>query len=378
MQGMTSFTRVVSRALAATAIVLLSGAGAQATDGDAAFLPKLVVSSTIPPNGDLNPYGVAFVPEGFPRGALRPGDVLVSNFNNTNNLQGTGTTIIQFTPTGTIAPGVPAGQPGNATTFFQSKLSGLTTALDVLRAGFVVVGNVPTQDGTVATISQGSLQVVDRNGHFVQTLNDAKFLDSPWDLTINDAGAFAQIFVSNVLSGTVSRLDVAVTGKGLIVQNKTQIAIGYGTAPNAAALVLGPTGLAYDPVTDTLYVASTDDNTIFAVLHAGRAKAPVVKGNVVFADPHLRGPLALVFAPNGHLLTANGDAVNGDPTHPSEIVEFTKTGTFVREFNVDASQGGAFGIATVLFGFGFNFAAVDDVPNTISVYRLGTFFLPLP
>jgi hypothetical protein len=83
--------------------------------------------------------------------------------------------------------------------------------------------------------------------------------------------------------------------------------------------------------------------------------------------------LLLVFAPNGNLFTANGDATsNADPSHPSEIVEFTKSGQFVREFNVYASQGGAFGIATVLSGTPpFNFAAVDDVPNVISVYFLG-------
>ena len=49
-------------------------------------------------------------------------------------------------------------------------------------------------------------------------------------------------------------------------------------------------------------------------------------------------------APNGNLLTANGDAVNDVPTQPSEIVEFTTTGRFVRQFNVDAAEGGAFGI----------------------------------
>jgi hypothetical protein len=50
-------------------------------------------------------------------------------------------------------------------------------------------------------------------------------------------------------------------------------------------------------------------------------------------------------------------AFNGGPTHPSELVEFTKSGKFVREFNVDAGQGGAFGIGTVLSGFPpFNFA----------------------
>jgi len=85
------------------------------------------------------------------------------------------------------------------------------------------------------------------------------------------------------------------------------------------------------------------------VSHAGKTTSlGSTTGTLIFANRHLRGPLALVFAPNGNLPTANGDAVNGDPTHPSEIVEFTKSGEFVREFNVDAGQGGAFGIATVL------------------------------
>ena len=118
-------------------------------DSEGPFIPRLVNSSTIPANGDVNPYGVAFVPAGFPSGAaISAGDVLVSNFNNGDNLQGTGTTIIQLTPTGTLAP------PGNAITFFTSSLPGLSTALGVLRGGFVIVGNVPTSDGTINTIGQ--------------------------------------------------------------------------------------------------------------------------------------------------------------------------------------------------------------------------------
>jgi len=372
MQGLNSFARMASRTLVAAVTLLLPVAAARA--GDGAFLPRLVVSSTIPANGDLNPYGVAFVPLGFPAGGpLLPGDVLVSNFNNSSNQQGTGTTIVKLTPNGTIAPSVPAGQSGNATTFFESNLTGLSTALGVLQRGFVLVGNVPTTDGTINTISNGSLQVLDRHGKLLDVLNDATFLDSPWDLTINDNGATAQVFVSNVLSGTVSRLDIAVGSSNISVLDEVQIAVGYTHQPNAAALVLGPTGLAYDRQADVLYVASTADNAVFAISHAAKATSPVVKGTVVFADPHLRGPLALVFAPNGNLLTANGDAVNGDPTHPSEIVEFTKGGTFIREFNVDAGQGGAFGIATAFIPVnGFNFAAVDDNANDISVY-----FLPL-
>ena len=138
-------------------------------------------------------------------------------------------------------------------------------------------------------------------------------------------------------------------------------------------LILGPTGLAFDEERDTLYVASTADNAIYAIAHASVVTSPVNRGRLVFADPHLRGPLALRFAPNGDLLAANGDAVNADVVHPSEIVEFTKSGRFVREYNVDASQGGAFGLDTVADSDGgFNYAAVDDVTNSMSVYRLPT------
>jgi hypothetical protein len=365
-------TSIGRRMLSIAGIATLATVAAYADDDEGAFLPRFIVSSTIPANGDLNPYGVAFVPAGFPAGGrIAPGDVLVSNFNNLNNLQGTGKTIIKLTPNGTVAPSVTPGSSGNATTFFMSGLGGLSTALGVLREGLVLVGNVPTTDGTIGTISQGSLQVINRNGDMVQTLNDSVFLDSPWDLTINDDGDRAQVFVSNVLSGTVSRLDIAVSSAGITILHKTEIAIGYTHQPNAAALVLGPTGLAYDKEADVLYVASTADNKIFAVAHAGTASSFVVKGTPIFDNPHLRGPLALAFAPNGDLLTANGDAVNGDPTHPSEVVEFTKSGEFIRELNVDAGQGGAFGLATVLARHPrFNFAAVDDVPNTISVYSL--------
>ena len=353
-------------ALAAGAGFAAAGlAAAGVARGEDAFIPKLVNSSTIPANGDVNPYGVAFVPEGFPAGGLiAAGDVLIANFNSSANIQGTGTTITQFTP-GVIAP------PGTATTFFTSALPGLSTALGVLKAGFVLVGNLPTTDGTAATAGQGALQVIDRHGSVIQTWTDPVLLDGPWDLTVDDHGTSAHVFVSNVLNGTVVRFDVAVASKGLTLLKKTLIAGGYTHVPNAAAVVLGPTGLAFDADSDMLYVASTADNAIYAVPHASRVSHSGGRGRLVFSDEHLRGPLALRLTPNGHLITANGDAVNGDVLHPSEIVEFTKSGRFVRESDVDSSQGGAFGIDTVLHGDGpFNYAVIDDVTNSIAVYRL--------
>src|ERR1700685_1919664 len=111
-----------------------------------------ITASTIPPSGEVNPYGVAFVPAQFPAGAnIAAGDVLVANFNNSSNVQGTGTTIVSITPT------------GQQSVFATSTLLGLSTALGALSRGFVLVGNLPVAyPGGVATPQQGSLQIFDR------------------------------------------------------------------------------------------------------------------------------------------------------------------------------------------------------------------------
>jgi hypothetical protein len=381
MAGNSFFARISYQMLAA-ALGWLVPSHADAANPKA-FLSRHIVSSTIPQNGDLNPYGVAFVPQGFPSGGIiSPGDVLVSNFNDLNNCQGQGTTIIQFTPNNpmdSVAPGVPAGSPGNATLFFPSPQLGLSTALGVLKGGFVIVGNVPSgpEVGGMCspTPSPGVLQVIDRNGKLVATWTDnspgGNIYGSPWDLTIaNDKGSSAQLFVSNVLSGTVGRLDLAVSPSGVTIEHSFVVAQGYAFGTDPAAFVLGPTGLALDSP-GNLFVASTKDNKIFKVPNAGKAvPPPPTTGSMVFSDPHLRGPLALVFTPIGTLLTANGDAVNGDPTNPSEIVEFTTKGEFIHQSDIEATQGGAFGLATITTkgsSIVFNFAAVDDISNSVIV-----------
>ena len=252
-----------ARGLSAAILLIVGGAfaatTARADDSQGPFGPRFIVSCTIPANGDLNPYGVVFVPKGFPSGGkIAPGDVLVANFNNSSNLQGTGVTIIKFTPSsGAVAPLVSPGQNGKATTFFTSTPTGLTTALGILSKGFVLVGNLPSTDGSFKTHGQGSLQVIDRNGNLVRTLTDAKFLGSPWDLTINDEGAHAQVFVSNAVTGTVVRIDLSVAENDVAVMSQNEIADGYAHHGNPAAFVLAPTGLAFDKKANILYVAST-------------------------------------------------------------------------------------------------------------------------
>jgi uncharacterized protein (TIGR03118 family) len=337
---------------------------------DAPIIPNLSNGihqnfSTVPANGDVNPYGVAFVPKGIkPGGKLQAGDILVSNFNDSNNDQGTGTTIVRINAT-----------TGERSVFFQGSGLGLTTALGVLKSGFVLVGNVPTTDGTFDTIGQGSLLILDSNGKLVKTLSNRKLLDGPWDLAINDEGNEAQVFVSNVLSGTVTRVDLRIprNGNAPVVEGMTQIASGYKHEPNDAALVVGPTGLAYDALRDILYVASTDDNAIYAIANAGETRRDRGKGKLIYNDStHLHGPLGLVLAPNGDLVAANGDAVNEDTAHPSTLVEFTTKGQFVGETSIDTGTGAAFGIALQSVDGGLRFAAVNDNTNTLEVWTFAT------
>ncbi|MGF6551787.1 hypothetical protein [Paraburkholderia youngii] len=86
-------------ALCGIGVALGAANFAYAEDSVPLLPPPSVTSTTVPANGDLNPYGVAFVPAGFPTyGTIAPGDLLVSNFNNAQNVQGTGTTIVKIVP----------------------------------------------------------------------------------------------------------------------------------------------------------------------------------------------------------------------------------------------------------------------------------------
>src|SRR5262249_27741174 len=161
----------------------------------------------------------------------------------------------------------------------------------------------------------------------------------------------------------VTRIDLSIPQRGdkIVAHSMVQIASGYAQRPDPVAFWVGPTGLAYNSATGVLYVASTDDNAIFAIPKAARTHSDHGMGSLVYHDPaHLRGPLGLMLAPNGDLLTSNGDAINGDPNQPSEIIEFSPAGTFVGQLSVDSAQGAAFGLAITTTKHRLTLAAVND------------------
>jgi hypothetical protein len=147
MKNLKSILSSVLCAVAVSGIVLVSNvqiASAEQPAVPAKSQAITTISSTVPANGDVNPYGIFRITR--TAGSLKRGNILISNFNSSANLQGTGTTLVQISPNGAfsqfaqIDPNtLPGPCPGGV---------GLTTALVVLRSGWVIVGSLPTTDGT--------------------------------------------------------------------------------------------------------------------------------------------------------------------------------------------------------------------------------------
>jgi hypothetical protein len=370
-------------------VVIATGNAAQATPpGFLSQFDNVVPGpSTVPANGDVNPYGIVVVPQST--GNLLEGGVLVSNFNNQANAQGTGTTIVQEMPDGSVSQFAQINQasvsgpcPGGI---------GLTTALSILPGGWVVVGSLPTtangssNAGTPEGIGAGCLLVLDSTGQLVETWSGGA-INGPWDMTSTSFGDDAYLFVTNVLNGTVAadkgipsdqpghvvdggtvlRIKVDLhSGQNPKVESETVVASGFAERTDPGALVIGPTGVALGP-NGTLYVSDSANNRIAAVPKAlGRHDTFAVPGGITLSRAAvLNDPLGMALAPNGNVLTVNGN--------DGRIVETAPWGQTIDTATLDDSgtpPGGAgdlFGLAVVPGGRGIWF--VDDGTNTLNVF----------
>jgi hypothetical protein len=363
-------------ALIAAGAGVITAVGLAAAPASATLVPYLshfhnltTLVSTVPFNGDENPYGVFIVQHSI--GDEHAGSVLVSNFNNSasaGNQQGRGTTIVQITPTGhrslfahINASTLPGPCPGGV---------GLTTALEVLPGGWVIVGSVPSADGSAATSQAGCLIVLNSDGHVKETITNG--INGPWDSVAVTNGSTTDLFVSNVLKGTAAAggsvvtngyvqrltLRLSATAPPQVMTSKT-IAMGYPQRTDSSAFVLGITGLGLDD-DGTLYVAETLTSQIFAVSNAPSRSSAAVEGNLVTQGNQLSQPLGLAMAPNGDILTVNG--ANG------KIVETTPAGNqifhkFLDTSGSPAGSGALFGLAVRPDLGGVYY--VDDAVNTL-------------
>jgi hypothetical protein len=343
-----------------------------------------------PEAGDQNPYGVAVVPRTV--GNLVKGNILVSNFNNKGgNLQGTGTSIVQYAPNvqtqTTFAEIDPSTLPGSCPGGV-----GLTTALVVLRSGWVIVGSLPTTDGKIGTVGAGCLIVLDAKGNPVETFSGG-VINGPWDMTAIDGGFVAQLFFTNVLNGnvasapqdtpvnagTVARMTLFTPPQGFgkpKVLETTVIGSGFPEENDPAALIIGPTGVGVRLFSQnsqgdddsqgnegsgtTLYVADTVGNRIAKIGNASFRRSSAGTGVTVASGLPLNGPLGLAIAPNGDILTTNSLDGNIVDTAPAGTPQTTAT-------IAPAGAGSLFGLAVMPGGTGIYF--VDDSDNLLNLFH---------
>jgi len=375
--ALSNRTLAIAAATFSLALGCCVDARVEASDAPQIFLAGIhkhtTLASTVPDNGDQNPYAIVVAP--VSAGKINKDDVLIDNFNDKNNLQGLGTTIVDYNPATkqlSLFAAVPRhldGCPGGA---------GLTTAMTMLKSGWIIVGSLPSNDGTTATKGQGCLIVINADGKVAGTITSGN-INGPWgNMAAIDNGATATLFVSMtgfgvgapegdsspvISKATVLRLDLAVAdGKPPAVTKETVIADGFGEQADKGVFVIGPTGLALGK-DGTLYVSDAIGNRVAAIPDATSRADSAGTGKDVTKDGLLKRPLALGMAPNGNLLAVNGlngQVVEIDPASGKQLV--------AQWIDSDKAQsppgsGDLFGIAMTEAGDGFYY--VEDDVNTV-------------
>jgi hypothetical protein len=328
--------------------------------------------------GDVNPYAIVVAP--VSAGKIHKDDVLVDNFNNISYLQGTGGSIVDYDPATrktTLFAQLPQHLPQCPGGI------GLTTAMAMLKSGWVIVGSTPSKDGTTATKGDGCLLVLDSSGKLVAAWTGPT-INGPWgNVALQDNGATATLFVSmagfdvpgpgvldpatgfpvTLTKATVLRLQLSIPdGKPPQILSQTVVADGFSHRADKDSFMIGPTGLALAP-DGTLYVSDALANRIDAIPDALTRSTSAGTGRVVTEGHLLQHPLSLAFTPQGHLLSCNGK--NG------QVVEIDPiAGKQLYAQWIDANQaqappgnGDLFGIAMKPDGKGFYY--VEDDVNTL-------------
>ena len=325
-----------------------------------------VVSSTIDPmNSDLNPYGLVIVPPGAATtGSLLPGDILVSNINNSGNVMGLGTTVDM------IRPSDPHPAPK---TFFSGAASPIAMVLNANATSIWIANFGFDQSGLT-----GNVDVVNNKGKLFAhgSINDPR-LEGSWGQGFNGqpvGGAIPPVFFdTNTLTGDVYRLEHFVAtseGPNFAGATITQIAT-LGQSGTTINDVVGPQGMAWSKINDTLYIADPVNNRIVAVPHSTTTTGGSVY--TVFIGKPLNQPAGIALNPiNGNLLIVNqGDnklieiapsAANDNDTHVVAVSLLDKTKV------VNGAGSALFGVAATIDAAGnLQVYFTNDNTNTVNL-----------
>lgn len=333
---------------------------ATAMFGTASILKTLTREQTIgsavsPVTGDQNPYGLDIAK--VTSGKIAAGDLVVCDFNNPANVQGTGRSIVALHP-------VVGAKPLNITGNHEN------TGCDALALN-------PAGPIWAAAFSANDNPIFLPSGAFVTALSNG-----PWH------NPFGEAFVPPVNSISVPAFYVSNAGDGSLVRvgifpsppmfRFTVIATGFPVNHGVPGSILGPSGLNYTSVNDRLYVVDGTNNTLYAINNISRITSHgiIVNGHtfsgpqagaahVIFSGAPLNGPISSAILPGGNIAVGN----TLDPTGKNLMVEISPTGSLLDVKNVDTGAAGAIfgmvasGISPGTTKLYFN----DDNDNTVKV-----------
>jgi hypothetical protein len=308
-------------------------------------------------HGDNNPYGLYIAP--VTAGNITAGDLIVCNFNDVNGVQGNGTTIEDLAPTAGAMPKRIAQDPS---------LQGCAAMAPDPVSGNIWAAAYTANDNPIFTPA----------GVLVKTLAGNPVWKGPWGQifaspqpaststgssygygsTTTPSTSPTSFYVTNAKNGTI--VQVAVTSSGFAYST---IATGFPVNGGVPGNILAPSGLSYDPTSDTLYIVSSYSNSVVALKAVSTIPA---NGITVTATPtSTTGALTLAFsgpnasqasvlysgtplnAPVSSAILFNGNLVVGN-TGDNNMVEIDPVQMkIVGEKLVDPGVAGAiFGIAT--------------------------------
>jgi hypothetical protein len=224
---------------------------------------QVVIGSTIDPKfHQVNPYGLTVAPA--TNGAFTKGDLVVCNFNDKANVQGTGYTIVALHP-----------KPGSKPT--------LVVGNKKLLLGCDALALAPDDTIWAADFAANDNPVISSSGKLISNITGMP-LDNPFGQTyaapLHGSPAF---YESNAADGTVERINLGSTF------TFTEVASGMAVNHGKPGSILGPSGLQYDAKIDTLYVVDGTNNTVVAIANVSTKPGM----HTVFSGKPLNGPISL-------------------------------------------------------------------------------------
>lgn len=317
---------------------------------------QTIGSAVDPLNGDQNPYGLDVAKADASK--IERGDLVVCNFNNAANVQGTGTTIIALHP-----------QLGST----PQRIAQSSTLL-----GCTELALAPDDTIWASAFAANDNPILGSDGSLLTTLPGGPW-HGPFGQTFSPHhGPFgvAAFYESNAADGSIVRININPGPKFTF----DVIASGFAVNHGVPGSILGPSGLQYDKAHDRLYIVDGADNTLVAFRHVSTIPAGgiVVSGTtfsgpfrhrarLVFSGPPLNGPISTALMPDGHLVVGN----TLDPAGKNLMVEITPRGHVLAIKNVDTGAAGAlFGMVATGQPDEFDGTRLwfdDDNDNTVKV-----------